>query len=160
MGVAAQWLPDLPGVPAGAAPLAVACSYLALICFALANLRLVGMPVVLVGLALNMAVIAANGGMPVRAGAVVKAGLVVPDEVPSIDLGPKRHLEGEDDVLTILGDVLPVAPLREVVSFGDLILAAGVADVAFRLLRPARRPERRSRTTPPASSAALRRERR
>lgn len=140
VGAAAQWLPELLDVPESAAFVAVACSYLALVAFAVANLRLVGMPVVLVGLALNSAVIFPNGGMPVRGSAVVQAGLVEPDEVATIDFGSKRHLETEDDVLTILGDVVPVAPLREVISFGDLILAAGVADVVFRLLRPNRAP--------------------
>ena len=139
-GAAAQWLPELLDVPESAAFVAVACSYLALVAFAVANLRLVGMPVVLVGLALNSAVIFPNGGMPVRGSAVVQAGLVEPDEVATIDFGSKRHLETEDDVLTILGDVVPVAPLREVISFGDLILAAGVADAVFRLLRPNRAP--------------------
>lgn len=152
-GVVAQWLPDLPGVPDGAAPLAVACSYLALIAFAVANLRLVGMPVVLVGLVLNMAVIVANGGMPVRVEALVAAGIVEADEVSAVDLGPKRHLEEEADVLAVLGDVLPVAPLREVISFGDLILAAGVADVAFRLLKPTVPRRRRLPTIPRARAA-------
>ncbi|MDP9420241.1 MAG: hypothetical protein M3P53_08865, partial [Actinomycetota bacterium] len=35
-------------------------------------------------------------------------------------------------------DILPVALLDEVVSFGDLIVAAGLANVTFRLLRPLR----------------------
>ena len=51
----------------------------------------------------------------------------------------------------MLGDVLPVRPVHEVVSFGDLILALGLADVVFRLLRPVAEPRRRDRV--PAAQA-------
>jgi hypothetical protein len=67
---------------------------------------------------------------------VVEAGIVEPQEVAAIDVGSRRHLERDDDVLVVLGDVIPVAPLREVVSVGDVVLAAGLGIVAFRLLRP------------------------
>jgi len=139
VGAAAQWVPEVLDVPERAAFAAVAVSYLALAAFAVANVRLVGMPVVLVGLALNIVVILPNGGMPVGAEAIGRVGLVGPDEVAAVDFGSKRHLERDDDVLTVLGDIVPVAPLREVISFGDLVLAAGVMDVVFRLLRPTRR---------------------
>lgn len=140
-GAAVQWVPELLAVPEDAAFAAVVASYAALAAFAVANITMVGMPVVLVGLALNTAVIVANGGMPVRAEAVAAAGIAdTREEVAALDYGSKRHLERDDDRLTILGDVIPVPPLREVLSFGDLILAAGVADVVFRLLRPLRTP--------------------
>lgn len=138
-GAAAQWVPELLAVPEDAAFAAVVASYVALVAFVVANITVVGMPVVLVGLALNTAVIVVNGGMPVRPEAVVAAGIAdTREEVAALDYGSKRHLEGDDDRLAILGDVVPVAPLREVLSFGDLILAAGVADVVFRLLHPLR----------------------
>ncbi len=143
VGAAAQWVPEVLGFAESAAFPAVVASYAALSAFALANLRLVGMPVVLLGLALNIAVIVPNGGMPVRSGAITAAGIAdSPEEVAALEFGSKRHVEDADDRFTILGDVIPVAPLREVLSFGDLILAAGVADVVFRLLRPIR-PRRR-----------------
>jgi hypothetical protein len=85
---------------------------------------------------LNIAVILPNGGMPVRTAAVVDAGIVESEEVARIDVGSRRHLERDDDVLVPLGDVIPLAPLREVVSVGDLVLAAGLGTVVFRLLRP------------------------
>ena len=153
VGTAAQWVPELLDVPERAAFAGVVVSYLALAAFAVANLRLVGMSVVLVGLGLNVAVIFPNGGMPVRAEAVVQAGLVGPDEVAAVDYGSKRHLERDDDVLTVLGDIVPVAPFGEVVSFGDLILAAGVADVVFRLLRPSR--SRRLLDEPPSEAVSV-----
>lgn len=133
-GVALQWVPELTGMTeAGALPF-VAGSYSTLVLFALANLHLVGMPVVLVGLALNIAVIAPNGGMPVRAEAMRAVGFDGDPE--EVDFGAKRHLEEPDDRLTVLGDIIPVEPLGEVLSFGDLILAAGMANLIFRLLRP------------------------
>jgi hypothetical protein len=113
----------------------VVASYVALVAFAAANLRHVGMGVALVGLSLNTLVILVNGGMPVRPGAVAAVGLD-PAQLDAADLGAKRHLEGPDDQLAFLGDVLPLRPLREVVSVGDVVLAGGVAIVLFRLLRP------------------------
>ena len=138
-GLGLQAVPDLLGVGGAAAFVALACSYAALVTFALANLRIVGMPIVLAGLALNAAAILPNGGMPVRPGALVQAGIVAPEEVTLVDVGVKRHLERDDDVLVGLGDVIPVPPLREVLSVGDLVLSAGLAAIAFRLLRPPRR---------------------
>ncbi len=114
----------------------VLVSYVGLAAFAIANTRLVGMPVVLVGLLCNLVVISLNGGMPVEADAILAARAATADELDTIDFGAKRHLATDDDVLTELGDVIPVRPTREVLSFGDLILAFGIADVIFRLLKP------------------------
>jgi hypothetical protein len=128
-------------------------SYAVLVVFALVNIRLVGMPIVLVGLLLNGAVIAVNQGMPVRADAIATVDdSRTPAEILTLDFDAKRHIEGPDDRLTILGDVLPLAPLRQVVSFGDLILAFGLLDLVFRLLRPHALPRRRERV---AASQAL-----
>ena len=113
----------------------VLVSYAGLSAFAVANIRLVGMPVVLVGLACNLAVITVNGGMPVDREAIVAAGVATDAEIDHLDFGAKRHLE-DGDRLMFLGDVVPVSLTSEVLSFGDLILAFGVADVIFRLLRP------------------------
>jgi hypothetical protein len=114
----------------------VLVSYVGLAAFAIANIRLVGMPVVLVGLAANLAVIALNGGMPVRASAILASNAAASSELATLDFGAKRHLATDTDRLTVLGDVVPVRPTHEVLSFGDLILAFGIADVIFRLLMP------------------------
>lgn len=142
-GIVLQWAPELLGSSEDGAFLLVGASYVSLGAFALANLRLVGMSVVVIGLALNALVIGVNGGMPVRSEAILAAGLARNDpEVQSLDFGSKRHLETADDELTILGDVLPVEPLGEVLSFGDLVLSAGIANLLFRLVRPLRRRHR------------------
>jgi len=110
-------------------------SYLLLVAFALANLAVVGMWLVALGVTLNFAVIALNDGMPVRPAALVEAGVTGPEEVATFQPAGQRHIEGIGDRLTVLADVVPVRPLREVLSFGDLILAVGVADVLATLLR-------------------------
>jgi hypothetical protein len=152
VAVVLYWAPSLLGTSSSAAVVLVLCSYAALLSFALANLRLTGMAVVGLGLALNALVISANGGMPVDPLAVVATGLAQPDELVGVELGPVRQWQEPDDRLAVLGDVVPVTVLDEVVSFGDLVLAAGLADVAFRLLvsaagrrssRARRRPGRR-----------------
>ncbi len=136
VGVVLQWVPELLAVEGAPTSTAFALSSLCLAGFGLANVRLPGMPIVLLGLLLNIAVILPNGGMPVRTAAVVDAGIVESEEAAGIDVGSRRHLERDDDVLVPLGDVIPLAPLREVVSLGDLVLAAGLGTVVFRLLRP------------------------
>ncbi len=119
-----------------------------LMAFALANLGLTGMSLVVVGLALNALVMSVDTGMPVRGPAVVAAGLATPAQVARLDHpGPglevvdgPHHLARAADGLVALSDTIPFAPFGEVVSFGDLILAVGLADVAFNLTRPRRRP--------------------
>ena len=111
-------------------------SYVLLVAFALANVAVVGMWLVAAGIGLNLAVIAVNGGMPVRPSALRAAGLAEAGRSAVVELPAKHHLERPSDRLVVLGDILPVRPLREVVSFGDVVLAVGVADVAAHLLRP------------------------
>ena len=130
-------LVEAGGVPAGAELAAVVGADLAVLAFSARNVALAGMPVVLAGVALNVLVTVANGGMPVEGDAVVRAGIAEASDLPAIDLGPKRHLASGDDVLVVLDDRVPLRPLREVVSVGDVVLAAGLAIVTFRLLHPA-----------------------
>jgi hypothetical protein len=124
--------------------LLVLVSYVALLAFCATNLRIVGMGVVLVGLAMNALVIGVNGGMPVRRSAVVAAEIAGYEDLPEIRLKGKRHFEDEDDRLMFLADIVPVPPLREVLSFGDLVMSVGVADVLVHLLRPERHAGRKA----------------
>lgn len=143
--VVLQAFPELVDVSETTGLAFVLVSYALLVAFALANLRIVGVPVALVGLLCNVAVITANGGMPVRAEAILAVDRSA--DLGDLDFSAKRHLEEPDDRLTFLGDVVPVRPLGQVLSFGDLILAVGVADVVFRLLKPAAPIRRRRRPT-------------
>ena len=115
-------------------------SFGVLMAFAAANVRLAGMGLVLVGIALNTTTIALNGGMPVRPSAVVAAGIAGWDEVDDLNYGTKRHLERPDDDLMVLSDIIPVPPLRQVLSFGDIVLSVGVADLVMHVMVVRRRP--------------------
>lgn len=126
----------LSGRVGGSTIALVIVSYLFLIAFCAANLRIVGMGVVLVGLAMNFTTIAVNGGMPVRRSAVVAAGIAEWHELDELEIHDKRHLERADDDLMILSDIIPVPVLHEVLSFGDIVMSVGVADVLVHLLRP------------------------
>ena len=125
-----------------------------LIAGVVANSHLIGTGVVAVGLATNLVPMLVDGGVPVRPSAMVAAGIIEQGEVVTVS-GP-RHVERPGDRLPWLGDALPIAPLRSVVSFGDLIVAVGLADVAAHAARPRR--QRRSAnpvhdwgTAPPAA---------
>src|SRR5690242_9421312 len=111
-------------------------SYVCLLVFALANLRLVGMGLVALGILLNLVPITLNDGMPVDRQAVVRAGITSSRGLANLHLDRKHHLDRPDDHLSVLSDIIPVSPLGEVLSFGDVVLSVGVADVLFHLLRP------------------------
>lgn len=106
--------------------------------FVASNLAVGGMAVVGVGIAANLAALVANRATPVRAGALVEARIVGPDEVDRAVLGGPREIADSGTVLEILGDVIPVPGLGLVVSFGDLIVLVGLAAVVCNLMR--RRP--------------------
>ncbi|MGF1596809.1 MAG: DUF5317 domain-containing protein [Acidimicrobiales bacterium] len=105
-------------------------SYALALVFVKVNWRIVGMPVLVIGGLLNLAAIAANGGvMPARAGALEAAG--------------RASTEGEfinSDVqegarLALLGDVFAIpepVPLANVFSVGDVLLVVGGAVVVHR----------------------------
>jgi Family of unknown function (DUF5317) len=116
--------------------------YVCLLAFALVNRALIGVGVVVVGLAANAIVISANGGMPVRGRAVVAAHIAAGSELSGLDYGHLHHRESGGDRLRSLGDIVPVPQIHQVLSFGDLVLAVGVADVVVHLFRPRRRPRR------------------
>ena len=111
-------------------------AYACLLVFAAANLRLVGMGLVVLGIALNMIPIAVDHGMPVRSQAVIDAGISTKEGLDQLELDRKHHLQRPSDRVAVLTDIIPVSPLHEVLSFGDVVLAVGVADVIFHLLRP------------------------
>ncbi|HYN93377.1 MAG TPA: DUF5317 family protein [Pilimelia sp.] len=99
---------------------------------------------ILVGGGMNAAAIAVNGRMPFAESAVLS---VQPpaDRQAGARESPKHVAADADTRLWWLGDVIPVAPIRKVVSAGDLVLLAGVAAlIAAAMREPAgRRPTRR-----------------
>jgi hypothetical protein len=133
--------------------------YGCLLVFAALNRTLVGIGIVALGLAANAAVIAANGTMPVRTSAVVAAHITDGSRVTTVDYGRLHRQERSDDHLRGLADIIPVPRIHEVMSFGDLILAVGVADLVAHLLHPKHRRRPRPAVPPlppiPVTSAAV-----
>ena len=121
--------------------------------FLAGNSRLPGVPLIALGLLLNVVVITVNGAMPVSVSAANRAGLSRADLRLAQDA--MRMPATDDTRLSSLGDVVPVALPRwpQVVSPGDVLVAAGVglllvtAGLRGRRETPMRRPraERRGR---------------
>jgi hypothetical protein len=136
LGVALQFVPwgGLPGV------LTLLVSFVALITFGLLNVRRPGFVLIVIGLALNLTVIAVNRGMPVTRAALVSSGQA--DTLASLveDGGNKHHLAGGTDVLVVLGDWIGIgSPIRQAISIGDLFVNVGAGVfivVAMRRARP------------------------
>lgn len=120
------WSPSWMNDAAGLTVLIV--SNLLVLGWLVVNRSLPGLLIAAVGLAMNLAVISANGAMPVSADAVRAAG---GDEL-EIEEGAFKHQELDDDTrLGFLGDIIPL-PALGVWSVGDLVLAAGLALLAYK----------------------------
>jgi hypothetical protein len=104
--------------------------------FLITNLRLPGVALAGAGLVLNVLVIGLNGAMPVDEDASKSAGIGRSLE----QAGLKHERLDSDTLLPWLGDVLPIAVLREVLSIGDVLLASGIAYLVY-----ARMTQRRGR---------------
>jgi Family of unknown function (DUF5317) len=94
--------------------------------FLVGNARLPGVPLVALGLLLNVVVVGANAAMPVSVSAAARAGIERSDLHLARDA--MREPTGSNTRFAVLGDVVPVAlPTRpQVVSPGDVLVAAGV----------------------------------
>ena len=129
LGIVLERVVTAHGVPAPFAGVVLAQLYL--LAFAAANVRVRGMSLVLIGLALNTVAIVANHGMAVR----VKAARLADVHVAHT---ATHHLATAHSRLMVLSDIIPVHRLHVVLSFGDLIVAVAVADVLFGLMRSTR----------------------
>jgi hypothetical protein len=136
MGLALQFL-----APAGAWSFPVLMlSFAMLVAFALANIRMPGFVLIVAGIAMNLSVIAINGGMPVPRWSLERS-----DQIGELQYlidhgGAKHHLATPDDRLLFLADVIPIpSPIRQSVSPGDIVAYVGVAFVIVSAMR--RRPD-------------------
>lgn len=101
-------------------------SYALILTFAFTNLHIRGMTIVAVGIALNALVIALNQGMPAKGPTrTTTDGRRVSRVITSV----KHRLERPGDVLTVLDDRIVLS--HDLLSFGDLVLVAGLLDVCF-----------------------------
>lgn len=148
------------GDPRRAYVVGLATSALCAAAFCARNLRVAGVPLVTLGLISNAVVVAANGAMPVSVAAADRA------DVPVVDIAvgqDSRHeIADSTTTLRFLGDVIPVPlPARsEVVSPGDVLVAAGLAElIVMGMLRTRRRNDHLSApdaaiATPPSDNSA------
>lgn len=118
--------------PVSAAAFALPFSLVVFLTFVWLNRRIPGMPVVLVGLVLNLLVITANGGwMPVspETASQLPGGAPPSEATPGIRVGDKDILlRAEDTRLELLADrfLLPEwLGYRAAYSLGDVFAAAG-----------------------------------
>ncbi|MDQ3871674.1 MAG: DUF5317 domain-containing protein, partial [Chloroflexota bacterium] len=127
-----------------------ALAFATLFCGLWANRERPGLLVAATGVLSNGVAITINGGwMPVWRPALEFAGLTLSDLVPSFyrllpeELGPAFLLQGGP-----FGDLLPIplAPIRNVTSVGDVFLAAGLGWFVFSTLAQRRQPVERPRT--------------
>ncbi|MDP7066494.1 MAG: DUF5317 family protein [Acidimicrobiales bacterium] len=103
------------------------------------NLHLTGASIILVGTILNLIPLVLNGFVPVTVNAIVKAGIADINSIDLVQLGAVRAFEtGEGTTLLFLGAIVPIRWLNEVFSFGDLIVACGLANLGFRVFFPLR----------------------
>jgi Family of unknown function (DUF5317) len=119
-------------------PVLLAFSYFLLAVFLLSNRWIPAGYVMIASLLLNLVVVVANGGMPVRAEAITTAG-GNPAVLQDATVG-KHHLMSDDDVLWHLGDVIGVPePIGVVLSPGDVLLYGGMVYSIVQIMRGRRR---------------------
>jgi hypothetical protein len=99
----------------------------AIVVFLVLNRHLPGMLLAGLGLAMNVVVIFTNGAMPVSLVAADIAGVET-----SLTEGIGHEPMTSGTVLPWLGDVIPLPGLGVVISAGDVVLAAGLATLAYR----------------------------
>jgi Family of unknown function (DUF5317) len=109
-------------------------SYALLLAFCFVNIRLRGMWLIAVGMALNTVVVGLNQGMPTPDNEqATQAGETV--ERP-IERTVKQRPESDDDLLGFLGDVIEIPdPIDNDISIGDVLIAIGGIYCSFRLTR-------------------------
>ena len=113
-------------------------SFVALLVFVSANVRAPGFALVLLGLALNAAVITANQGMPVTRNALEGSGQIATlPELAADGDGQKHFLADDGTRLLPLGDVIPVGiPIRQAISIGDILVHLGIGWFIVMAMRP------------------------
>jgi hypothetical protein len=114
-------------------------SYVLIVAWTARNLLLRGMSIVLIGIACNALVITVNHGMPVKYPPEWRNESWTEETV-------KHHPREDDDRLLFLSDIIILRhPFDNVMSFGDLILAVGLCDVAYNASRDPRRRKKKAR---------------
>ncbi|MEA2550373.1 MAG: hypothetical protein QOE25_142 [Actinomycetota bacterium] len=147
-GIKVRWFPlalvglcmQMAPVPGNRWPVYLLyASFVLLLVFASANLKVTGFAIIAVGILYNFTVIAANGGMPVSKQSLIDSGQASTLSALVHSGGAKHHLVGPDDRLTYLADVIAIpAPVSQSVSLGDIFTYGGVCVLIVSAMR--RRP--------------------
>lgn len=90
----------------------------------------VGLGLLALGAIMNLVPIVEYGSMPVSRSALAELGAPVSLDVAEGQLGKHVAFDGEG-ATWFLGDILPVAPLRSIISLGDIAMAVGLALAAL-----------------------------
>ncbi|MBS3940662.1 MAG: DUF5317 domain-containing protein [Actinobacteria bacterium] len=107
----------------------LATSQLFVVAWVVVNRHLPGLVLVAAGLAANALVMAANGAMPVSPEAIAALG------IGDVEVPPGKHILLDASTrLPWLADVIPVPPLRSIISVGDILLAIGLIPLTHRLM--------------------------
>jgi hypothetical protein len=137
-----QWGTNLVGE--ALTPVVYVVTLSVLVVFLVANRRVLGVPILLAGLMLNVLVISVNAGrMPASVAALEAAGRVEgADALRLRGVAANCVLMSDSTRLNMLGDNIVIrlgGPVGSAYSIGDLVALAGEAVVVFGVLRV--RPE-------------------
>ena len=123
LGIALQFVPARGTTGA----ILLVASFVLLCAFAVRNVTLPGFPLILLGLVLNLTVIAVNNGMPVSRHALVRSGQASTLDDLRTAGGSKHHLATSGEELLPLADVLALPPpVSQAISVGDIATHAGI----------------------------------
>ncbi|MFZ2413337.1 MAG: DUF5317 domain-containing protein [Candidatus Cryosericum sp.] len=133
-----RWGTDLVGE--ALVPIIYIVTLSTLVVFLVANRRVLGMPILLAGLMLNVLVISANAGrMPASVVALEAAGRMEEAELLQVrGAAANCVLMSDSTRLNVLGDNIVIrlgGPVGSAYSIGDLVALVGEAAVVFGVLR-------------------------
>lgn len=133
----------------------LALSALAALGFCVRNLTVAGVPLVTLGLLLNAFIVLLNGAMPVSVVAAARANVGIAAIAAGNDA--RHEIAGRGTTLRSIGDDIPVPlPWRpEVVSPGDVLITAGIAELVLLAMRPRRRASTQADSAPRHPAAVV-----
>ena len=152
-----RWTEDLIGKDF--VPVVYLITLAVLLVFVIINRRVLGVPILLAGLMLNILVITANGGrMPASAAVLTRAGRSEEAEQLQSQLRAANCVLMSDSTkLNVLGDVIAIrlgGRVGSAYSVGDLVALAGEAVVVFGAIR-VKSPVEKQETHKPENAGVL-----
>ena len=140
------------GLPRAAGAVLLVAALVTLVGVARANGRLPGVPLIALGLLLNLLVTLANLGVPVSETTLRRANIAVEQPIPRRpDL--KHVVEGPATRIVVLGDRFAVPPLWTVTSIGEVTELAGLFLLIQHMMLMGAMQGRRDGTAPGAHEA-------